>query len=171
MRRVRVWIVLALALLAAQNSAFGQGSLPAVFAKKAPENVRDLQDIENHTQKLVERVLPATVCVRIGNAYGSGVIIDREGHILTAGHVSGAANREATVILPDGKRLQAKTLGANNDIDSGLIVITDKADFPFLKMARSADLHRGQWCLSLGHPGGLPSCAWDASSTPTARRS
>jgi serine protease Do len=50
--------------------------------------------------------------------------------------------------------LRGKTLGANNGIDSGMVVITDKADFPYLDMARSADLHRGQWCLSLGHPGG-----------------
>jgi serine protease Do len=154
MRRARVCIVLSLALVAAQNSARAQGSLPAVFAKKVPESVRDLQDIENHTQKLVERVLPATVCLRIGNAYGSGVIIDREGHILTAGHVSGAANRDATVIMPDGKRLRGKTLGANNGIDSGMVVIIDRADFPHLDMARSTDLRRGQWCLALGHPGG-----------------
>ena len=155
MRRVRGWIVLALALIAVETSAYAQGSLPAGFAKKVPQSVQDLQEIENHVQKLVERALSATVSLRIGNAYGSGVIIDREGHILTAGHVSGEANREATIILPDGKRLRGKTLGANNFIDSGMVVITDKADFPHLDMARSADLQRGQWCLSLGHPGGF----------------
>lgn len=154
MRHVRVWIMLSLALLAAPAPAFAQGALPAAFAKKVPESVQDLQDIENHVQKLVERVLPATVCLRIGNAQGSGVVIDREGHILTAGHVSGAANREATIIFPDGKRLRGKTLGANHGIDSGMVVITEKADFPHLEMARSADLQKGQWCLTLGHPGG-----------------
>ncbi len=154
MRRMCACIVAALALIAARNSASAQGSLPAAFAKKVPESVRDLREMENHVQKLVERVLPATVSLRIGNAYGSGVIINREGYILTAGHVSGAANREVTVILPDGKRLRGQTLGANNGIDSGMVVITDKADFPHLDMARSADLHRGQWCLAVGHPGG-----------------
>jgi serine protease Do len=154
MQRLYAWIVLSLAFLAAQNSAFAQGALPAVFAKKVPESILDLQDVETHVQKLVERVMPATVCLRIGNAQGSGVIIDREGHILTAGHVSGAANREATIIFPDGRRLRGKTLGANNGIDSGMVVITDKADFTHLEMARSADISKGQWCLSLGHPGG-----------------
>ncbi len=154
MRRLYAWIVLLPALLAAQNPAFAQEALPAVFAKKTPESVHDLQDVENHVQKLVERVLPATVCLRIGNAQGSGVIIDREGHILTAGHVSGAANRDAIIVFPDGRRLHGKTLGANNGIDSGMVVITDKADFAHLEMARSADITRGQWCLALGHPGG-----------------
>jgi serine protease Do len=154
MKRLSAWIVVALAMIAAQTSAFGQVALPAVFAKKVPESVQDLQDVENHVQMLVERVLPATVCLRIGNAQGSGVIIDRAGHVLTAGHLCGAANREAIIIFPDGRRLHGKTLGANNGIDSGMVVITDKADFPCLEMARSADMQRGQWCLSLGHPGG-----------------
>jgi serine protease Do len=154
MRTLYAWIVFSLALLAAENPAFGQGGLPPVFAKKVPESVPDLQDVENHVQKLLERVMPATVCLRIGQAQGSGVIIDREGHILTAGHVSGAANREAIIIFPDGRRLRGKTLGANNGIDSGMVVITDKADFAHLEMARSADISKGQWCLSLGHPGG-----------------
>src|ERR1700675_5048842 len=101
MKRLCLWIVFSLAMLA-PSSAFAQGALPPVFATKVPESVQDLQDVENHGQKLVERVMPATVCLRIGNAQGSGVIIDREGHILTAGHVSGAANREAIVIFPDG---------------------------------------------------------------------
>jgi serine protease Do len=95
------------------------------------------------------------VCLRIGNSQGSGVIIDLDGHILTAGHVSGEANRDAVILLADGRRLKGKTLGANNGIDSGLVRITDKVDFPHVEMANSAQLKKGQWCLALGHPGGF----------------
>src|SRR5438046_1382551 len=111
---------------------------PAVFGKRVPESVQDLQAIEAHVQKLVERVMPATVCLRVGNSQGSGVIIDREGRILTAGHVSGQPNQEVTIIFPDGKRLRGKTLGANTNIDSGMVVITEKADFPFVETAKSS---------------------------------
>lgn len=135
-------------------SVSAQPSLPAAFAKPVPESVRDLQEIERHVQKLVEKTLPAVVCLRIAQAQGSGVIIDRAGHILTAGHVCGAADQEATIILHDGQRLKGKTLGSNNGIDSGMVVITDKFDLPHLTMAKSADLKKGQWCLALGHPGG-----------------
>jgi serine protease Do len=153
---MRCNLALAIAfLIALPLVARAQTALPAAFDKKVPDTVEDLQAIEQHVQKLVERVMPATVCLRVGNAQGSGVIINREGHILTAGHVSGAANREVTIILHDGRRLRGKTLGANNGIDSGMAVITEKADFSFVEMAKSADLKRGQWCLALGHPGGL----------------
>jgi serine protease Do len=142
-------------LLAASPSAFAQSTLPAAFDKKIPDTVQDLQAIEKHVQKLVEQVMPATVCLRVGNGQGSGVFIDAEGHILTAGHVSGAAGREVTIITHDGRRLRGKTLGANNGIDSGLVVLTEKAEFTHVEMAKSANLRNGQWCLSLGHPGGL----------------
>jgi serine protease Do len=121
---------------------------------RIPDSVQDLQAIENHVQKLVENVMPATVCLRVGNRQGSGVIINREGHILTAGHICGAANHDVTVILTDGRRLRGRTLGANKAIDSGMAVITDQADLPSVEMAKSAALKKGQWCLALGHPGG-----------------
>src|SRR5207248_5307762 len=117
-----------------------QSDLPPAFAKKVPETIQDLQAIEQHVQTLVEKVMPATVGLRVGNAQGSGVIINREGYILTAGHVSGATDRDAIIILPDGRRLRGRTLGANNGIDSGMVLITEKAEFPFVAMARSADL-------------------------------
>src|SRR4051794_25638066 len=75
-----------------------QSNLPAAFDKPIPDTLQDLLVIERHVQQLVDKVLPATVCLRIGAAQGSGVIINREGHILTAGHVSGKANQEATII-------------------------------------------------------------------------
>jgi serine protease Do len=143
-----------LTFFALVQSISAQSALPSAFFMKIPETVQDLQAIENHVQKLVEKVMPATVCLRVGNHQGSGVIINREGHILTAGHVSGAAERDVTVILSDGRRLRGRTLGANNAIDSGMAVITDKADFPYVEMAKSAALKKGQWCLALGHPGG-----------------
>src|SRR5262245_53440415 len=102
-----------------------RGQVPAVFDKPVPETVADLQDIEDHVQIIVAKVMPATVCIRVGNAQGSGVIIDREGRILTAGHVSGEAGREATVIFSDGRRAKAKTLGANNSIDSGMLILME----------------------------------------------
>jgi serine protease Do len=129
-------------------------TLPSVFDKKLPESLDDLRAIEAHVKKLVEKVTPCTVGLRIGGAQGSGVIINKEGYILTAGHVSGTPDQPCEIILHDGKKLKGITLGANNSIDSGMVKITEKADFAFAEMASSAGLKPGQWCLSLGHPGG-----------------
>ncbi len=129
--------------------------LPVAFTKRVPESVQDLKAIETHVRELAKKVMPATVGIRIGQSSGSGVIIDAEGHVLTAGHVSGDPNRPCEIILPDGRVLKGKTLGANRGIDSGMIKITDKGEFPHLEMSASAYLKRGDWVLAVGHPGGF----------------
>lgn len=131
-----------------------QDPLPKAFSKAAPESVKDLKEIQDHVQKLAKKVMPAVVGVRIGGSSGSGIIVNKEGMVLTAGHVSGAPNRDCQLIMPDGKKLKGKTLGANKGIDSGMIQITDSGDYPFIEMGTSADLKKGDWCMAIGHPGG-----------------
>jgi serine protease Do len=133
--------------------------LPAAVLKATPSGVDDLAAIQQHVRRLVQKVVPCTVGVRVGGAQGSGVIISPDGYVLTAGHVSGAADRNVTVILADGRTVRGKTLGANRDIDSGLIKITGKhpdgVDFPHVFPGVSNGLKAGGWCLSTGHPGGF----------------
>jgi serine protease Do len=128
--------------------------VPSVFSKEAPESLEDLQAIQDHVRELCKKLILCTVGVRIGPSQGSGVIINKEGHVLTAGHVSGAPDQNVTLILHDGREVKGKTLGHNKDIDSGLIQITDKGPFPFADMGNSGSLKKGQWCMVLGHPAG-----------------
>jgi len=128
---------------------------PAVLEKDAPVSVEELKAIQEHVKTILKKAVPATVGIQIGGASGSGVIINAEGYVLTAGHVSGAPNRDCRLILPDGKVVKGKTLGCNSGIDSGLIKITDKGKWNFVEMGDSAKLKPGQWCLAVGHPGGF----------------
>ncbi len=153
--KVAFFLVLIALTTSSLPTLYAQGILPAALTKPVPETLKDLQDIEAHVQKLVARVLPATVCLRLGGAQGSGVIVDRDGTILTAGHVTMDADRDVSIILHDNSRLKGRTLGINNGIDSGMVKITEKGDFAFAPVAKSIELKKGQWCLALGHPGGL----------------
>lgn len=130
--------------------------LPAVFAKQGPENVDDLKAIQDHVAKLVEKVSPAVVSVRVGASSGSGVIVSKDGYILTAGHVSGAPGRDVTIYFHNRKETaKGKTLGGNHGIDSGMIKITTPGDWPFLEMGDSAQLQKGHWCMVVAHHGGF----------------
>ncbi len=129
-------------------------SLPAALSKAAPESVADLKAIQSHVRKVIEKVTPAVVGIRIGNASGSGVIVSADGYVLTAGHVSGKPNTPASLILPDGRIVKAKTLGSNQSIDSGMLKISDEGKWPFVEMGKSADLRKGEWVIVMGHPGG-----------------
>ncbi len=119
-----------------------------------PKKLEDLTYLQNRVTEVVKKVTPSVVGIQIGNSAGSGVIISEDGYVLTAGHVSGDANKDATIILPGGKRLKAKTLGANKSIDSGLIKIEKASGLPFVDLGVSKPLAKGQWVVSIGHPGG-----------------
>jgi serine protease Do len=116
--------------------------------------VEDLKAIQTRVQRVVQKVRPLTVGVRVGGASGSGVIVREDGYILTAGHVSDRPDREVTIILSDGRQVKGKTLGANRGIDSGLIKIAEEGKWPFAELGRSSDLKTGQWCVATGHPRG-----------------
>src|SRR5579862_5068850 len=95
--------------------------LPAAFTKKYPDGIEDLKTIQNHVKEVLKKVIPATVCVQVGQSSGSGVIVSEDGLILTAGHVSDKPGQSVTVIMPDGTKHKGKTLGRNTNMDSGMM--------------------------------------------------
>lgn len=128
--------------------------LAEVFDQNAPQSIEDLRAIEDHVTALAAKLEPCVVGVRIGNAQGSGVIVSKDGFVLTAAHVSGKPGRKATLILPDGREVPAKTLGANRGIDAGMIRITTDEEWPFAEMADFDNVEAGDWTVAIGHPGG-----------------
>src|SRR5262245_7407837 len=122
---------------------------------KEPANIKELKELQTRVQDIYKKVTPAVVGIQIGGASGSGVIVTEDGYVLTAGHVSGKPDQDCTVIFPDGKKLKAKSLGQNRGIDSGMIQITETGQYPHVEMGDSKSLQKGQWVVSLGHPGGF----------------
>lgn len=138
--------------------------IAAVLEKPSPQDLDDLRVIQKQLQRVVDAATPATVSVRVGNAFGSGVIVSPDGLVLTAGHVVGQPNADVTFIFPDGKTAKGKTLGMNQQIDSGMMKITDPGPWPFVPVGKSGDIKGGQWVVAIGQPGGF-----DGERTPPVR--
>jgi serine protease Do len=83
------------------------------------------------------------------------VIVSADGLVLTAAHVSTGVNRKVTVILEDGTRLKARTLGLVADSDAAIIRITDEGKYPFVEIDRESSTRLGDWVFALGHSGGF----------------
>ena len=130
-----------------------------VVLKPTPDTVADLRALQAQVEAVVTKVTPAVVGLRVERGQGSGVIISDDGYVLTAGHVASKPNIDVRVVLADGKTVRGKTLGVNHAIDSGLIKISDPppggGKWPFVEMGVSGALHKAQWCIALGHPGGF----------------
>lgn len=145
-------------------------ALLSVVALPAPLRAADmleaLRERERKVEAVVAKVMGATVAI-LGEksaASGSGVIVNKEGLILSAGHVTEAAGENLIIIFPDGKQVKAKSLGANRSRDAAMAQITDAGEYPFVELGNSADLALGAWCVALGHPGG-----YDSRRTPPVR--
>lgn len=87
--------------------------------------------------------------------YGSGVIISKDGYIITNNHVVANA-REVSVTLNDDREFVAKVVGSDPQSDIALIKIEGE-DFPYLTFGNSDALKVGEWVLAVGNPFNLTS--------------
>jgi len=85
---------------------------------------------------------------------GSGVLIDKEGHILTNEHVVARAS-QIRVALSDKREFGARVIGADIKSDLAIIKIDSDQFLPFVPMGRSDDLMIGEQVLAIGNPFGL----------------
>jgi len=141
--------------VAADEAATPPVDLDAIFAGGEPSTVAELKAMEQHQQELAEKLVACTVGIVVGPAHGSGVIISEDGYVLTAAHVAGKPERDATFILPDGRRVKGKTLGTYRTLDAGLMKIAEDGPWPHAEMAKSGGIDVGGWCVVTGHPGGF----------------
>jgi len=84
---------------------------------------------------------------------GSGVIIDRQGHILTNEHVVSGADKIA-VTLSDGRKFDAELKGQDPRSDLAIIKI-DAEDLPLAALGDSDQVKIGQWVVAIGNPFGF----------------
>ncbi len=88
-------------------------------------------------------------------ATGSGVIISKDGYVVTNNHVVDNAS-EIEVVLHNNKSYKAKLIGHDADTDIALLKIEGE-EFPSVKFANSDSVLVGEWVLAVGNPFNLAS--------------
>ena len=84
---------------------------------------------------------------------GSGVIISKDGYILTNNHVVAGA-RDISIRLADGRKFKARLVG--RDQQSEIAVVKVKAsNLPVAKLGDSDSIQVGDWAIAIGNPLGL----------------
>lgn len=94
-----------------------------------------------------------------GQASGSGVIISKDGYIVTNNHVVQDAD-EVEVIMTDKRSFKAKVVGTDPLTDLAVVKI-DATNLPSITLGDSDGLKLGEWVLAVGYP-------LDLESTVTA---
>ena len=102
-------------------------------------------------------VVSIAVATDRGEALGSGVIFDKEGHIITNNHVVAGAS-QIQVTLADGRVYEAETTGTDPATDLAVIQLKDAPDnLTVAQLGDSDKLATGQDVMAIGNPLGLSS--------------
>jgi Do/DeqQ family serine protease len=87
---------------------------------------------------------------------GSGVIISKDGYIITNTHViENASSIEVTT--NNNKTYQAELIGSDEISDIAVLKIVGKETFPYIRFADSDQTKIGEWVLAVGNPFNLTS--------------
>jgi len=84
---------------------------------------------------------------------GSGVIVDKDGYILSNNHVVENADT-IKVTLNDGREFKAKVVGRDPKTDIAVLKIEAK-NLPYITLADSEKIEVGDVCLAVGNPFGI----------------
>ena len=99
--------------------------------------------------------------------FGSGVIISKDGYIVTNNHVIDGAD-EINVKLHDGREMKGRVIGTDAATDLALVKI-EGDDFPAIPVGNSDNLKVGEWVLAVGNPFNLGSTVTAGVVSATAR--
>ncbi len=149
---------------------------PADRPRLDPKDLQILSALDDEYKRLAEAVVPSVVSIASSNprgneplnpfelllgnrqravrySLGSGVIVSKEGHILTNNHVIEGMTK-ITVQLTDGREVAARFIGADAATDIAVLQIT-VANLVPLPLADSDEVRVGQLVFAIGNPFGF----------------
>ncbi|HJR71438.1 MAG TPA: trypsin-like peptidase domain-containing protein [Gammaproteobacteria bacterium] len=132
------------------NRAAPANSSPASYAQAVAASAPAVVIVYADTVSPVPNALGRRVR---GRELGSGVIIDRDGHIVTNYHVIEGAD-EIGVQLADGRVAIPELVGTDPDTELALLRI-DLPNLPDIRLGRSDTLEVGEIVLAIGNSLGL----------------
>ncbi|AVW92604.1 trypsin-like peptidase domain-containing protein [Celeribacter baekdonensis] len=91
---------------------------------------------------------------RVQRSLGSGVIVSKEGLVVSNYHVVGEAS-DIRVVLNDRREYEGTVVLADKDADIAVLRLNGAADLPALPLADSDALEVGDLVLAIGNPFGI----------------
>ncbi len=114
-------------------------------------------DIEAVSAKVLPSVVQIAFSGQAGSGTGSGVVLNKDGIILTNNHVvaEAADGGSLTVTFQDGRTASATIVGRDPGADIAVIRVDGVSDLVPVQLGSSADLKVGQQVVAIGSPLGL----------------
>jgi len=179
-------------ILTGRSSSDGFESEKYTLRDKPSIDLKDVQilaAINEESAALVRAVVPSVVSIdtsgvrqerfrdfwgrtwvqpRAVQGQGSGVIVTKEGHVLTNHHVI-QGNPRIRLTLHDGSVHSAKVIGSDPTVDIAVLKIDDKGPFQPLKFGDSSKVEVGNTVFAIGSPFGLGTSVTDGKISAKKR--
>lgn len=148
-------ITLFASLAGATTSTFGADTKAS--ANTIAADLNHARSLSRAFREVARRASPSVVAITTissrGRGEGTGVILSKDGMIVTNHHVV-AGGDEISVQLADGRELRAVRVGADRETDLAVIRV-NATDLAAATFGDSNDIHTGDWVLAIGSPFGL----------------
>jgi putative serine protease PepD len=121
------------------------------------------------------KIEPSLVTIAVqsagGGGIGSGMVLDKDGHILTNNHVVAGGGQQGTITVTfhNGTTATARIVGTSETTDLAVIKVDDVKDLNPATFAKSSELIVGQTVVAAGAPLGLAESVTSGIVSNTAR--
>ncbi len=142
---------------ASSHSSTAPTAIATGSTTKTVNSAGQAPDWEAVSAAVSNAVVSIAITTGNGKALGSGVIFDKEGHIITNNHVVAGASK-IQVTLADGRVYDAETTGTDPATDLAVIQLKNAPDnLTVAQLGDSDKLATGQDVMAIGNPLGLSS--------------
>lgn len=125
--------------------------LNQLYTSTPPTDFTEAADRSMKAVVFIKSIIkPGEILAKNYSNTGSGVMISKDGYIVTNQHVIHSASK-IEVTLHDNRTYQAKLVGEDKSTDLAVLKVeVENADF--LLFGNSDSLHIGEWVLAVGNP-------------------
>jgi putative serine protease PepD len=164
------------------GSAGSVASPITVTTQKPAQQAKTNGTVEDAAKVIEPSVVTITVQAGSSGDIGSGVVLDKKGHILTNDHVVSAASQDQsgfpggqtarskiTVTFSNGRTAAAHVVGTDETDDLAVLKVSGGGDLTPANFAKSSSLSVGQSVVAVGAPLGLSQTVTSGIVSNTAR--
>ena len=139
------------------SASTDSGSTPTMQINSKPSDSSSSSSDGMSGEDIYKKVSPSVVSVisttSEGQGSGSGVIMSKDGYIITNNHVVEGA-QSVSVQLSDSSSLDATIVGTDEQTDLAVIKVESSTDLTPAEFGDSDQLQPGEYAYAIGSPGG-----------------
>ena len=140
------------------SASTDSGSTPTMQINSKPSDSSSSSSDGMSGEDIYKKVSPSVVSVisttSEGQGSGSGVIMSKDGYIITNNHVVEGA-QSVSVQLSDSSSLDATIVGTDEQTDLAVIKVESSTDLTPAEFGDSDQLQPGEYAYAIGSPGGV----------------